>query len=79
MEPRQAMKCAEQSPDLTPKERQKILAIALIRIAKSSMELSIMWSFSQMIASANGYSVPDYDPKFVLEINENPSAFVDYK
>lgn len=77
--PHLAVKIAESHSGFSPKERAKMLALALMRICKSSIEVKIMWEFSQFVASDYGFEIPNFDPKFIVDINENPKAFVDYK
>ena len=79
MTPLEAMQIAEQRPGLSAKERQKILALALTRIAKSPVELMMLWGFSQGVARLMGFEIPDLDEGFVLEINQDPAKFLEYK
>ena len=79
MTPQEAMRLAETSPKLTTKERQKVLALALMQIAKNGIELAMLWGFSQMVASAAGYEIPALDSAFIADINENPAKYHDYR
>jgi hypothetical protein len=73
----------EETPSLTPKERAKGLAIALMHIAKQNgwggVEIAIAWNHSQMTAKFHGNEIPDLDSKFVLDVNANPTAYADYR
>lgn len=83
--PRDVIKIVEQNPNLTPLERKKGLAIALVHLYYGDKKmqnfgpavavLSTLWEFSQFINPA----IPDFDPQFIVDINENPAAFVNVK
>jgi hypothetical protein len=84
MDARDAIKLAE-SGDMTPKERQKMLAIALFhlyttdkemqKITPAVMVIRTLWDFSRMINP----EIPEYDPEFILLVNEYPKLFVNYR
>lgn len=78
--PRQVIKWAEQRADLTPEERKLTLAIALWGLVLSEPDefskpstgvcIAILWEWSQMIARANGFHIPDLDSHFLVEIHK---------
>lgn len=74
--PQDAIKIAEFKRGLTPKERQKLLALALPRIFGEYFKIKMCWDFSIMCSE---YEIPAFDQEFVKQINLNPSAYVDYK
>lgn len=76
--PQEVVKLMETNPNLTSKERAKGLALALTRILNTAIEIKIAWEFSMYVAKFNGFEIPKFDPQFVVAINENPKAFVDY-
>lgn len=87
--PRQTVRIIERHPHLTPIERAKGLALALVRLVLEEPEvcsglpktiaIKIMWEHSQMMANVLGYSIPNFDERFVVAVNENPSSFANVR
>ncbi len=87
---REAIKIAEKSPILTPKEREKILAISLFFFMEEEIrtgndpssggprlvKLEMLWKFSQYISQ---YPIPDLNIMRVIDMRKNPKKYVDYK
>jgi len=78
--PLDVLKRVENSPELTTKEREKLLAIALYHMENMIWaELLVLWEQSQMIVRANGYELPDFNMEFVKDVNGNPAKYKHYK
>jgi len=77
--PQQVIQIVENSPNLTLKEREKGLALALFKIAKNSMELKFLWDVSSYIIQSNFKQTIKFDVEFIININKNPAGFVNYK
>lgn len=77
--PLQAVKLAENSNKLTIKERQKLLALSLTRMCDTVVKMDVMWRFSMLIIKMNfQQDIGEFDSSFVVDINKNPSKYVDY-
>lgn len=77
--PLQAVKLAENNDKFTVKERQKVLALSLTRMCDNVAEILVMWNFSLLIIKMNfGQDIGTFDESFVLDINKNPSKYVNY-
>lgn len=79
MTPQECIKRFESDPKWSEKERAKGLAICIAEIAKSAIEAHILWGFSQMICKHNKLELRDFDPKFFLDVNQNPDNYRDYR
>ena len=86
---RDGIHLAENHPDLTPKEREKTLAISIIErmvevrkeedyqeYTNSVTELKLLWEFSQMCSK---YEIPELNIDRAVEMHKNPAKFVNYK
>jgi len=87
IKPRDAIKIAESHPDLTPKEREKTLALAIHFLLLEEPEfwkgrfhpaavMMIMWEQSQL---SSPYPIPDCDMTFINKLTANPAEFKDYR
>ncbi len=84
MTPQQAIRLAETHKSFTVKEREKVLAIALIELLKRSssehlpaiVKLKVLWEFSQMISE---YPIPDLHVPRAIAMHKNPKDFRNYK
>ena len=83
--PREAIKLVEFGKGMTPKEREKILALAIFYLithephnfnqAPPTIIADILWGFSVMINP----QIPPFNPQFFMAISKNPGAFEHYK
>lgn len=80
----EAIEAAESSKGLSPKERQKVLAIGVYYFylenkniqhkGMGSFVLECLWKRSQCIAKSLGHEIPNFDPEFILDITANPKS-----
>lgn len=72
--PKQAIRVAEQDPNMTPKERQTLLAIAIVELIISTpekptkpSEAKKLWEKSQHVSP---HAIPNYDTEFILKTHK---------
>ncbi len=87
LRPRDGIKMAESHPELTPKEREKILAISLIQYlveapparGQKAVEFCLLWGFSQGVAKTLGYKIPDLNIPKAIMMHRCPKNFECYR
>lgn len=80
MTPHEAVRLGETRPDLTMKERVKILALSLPEIHKTYVEIAISWEQCAMIIRAHGFGeLPVFDQNLIDAIRKDPAAFAEYR
>lgn len=87
--PRQAIKIAESHPTLTPKEREKTLALAIFYLVLEEPEnfsrpskgacIYILYEQSRCVARSLGYEIPNLDAHRMIDLFKNPAAFAEYR
>lgn len=71
MTPHQALRIMESKPDLSEEERAKGLAITLTFLAKTWVEVNVLWEQSALVIRANGFPIRDFDFDFVKSATGN--------